>query len=247
MKRIDEELVFEQERWQMVEEQLIHRDIYDIRVLDAMRAVPRHQFISAPSRHLAYADGPLPIGKGQTISQPYIVALMTQLLELQGDETVLEVGTGSGYQAAILSRLALQVHTIERHAALARQAEHILELLNYSNVKVHVGDGSLGLEAYAPYDAIIVTAAAPQVPPPLFDQLKPDGVLVIPVGDRESGFAGGGQFLERWRRREGEKGDHKMEKTGEAREGQSTRAEFYRERIAPVAFVPLLGQLGWTE
>lgn len=246
MKRINEELVFENERWRMVEEQLANRDIHDPRVLEAMRSVPRHYFVPGENRRMAYADGPLPIGRGQTISQPYIVALMTQLLELQGDETVLEIGTGSGYQAAILARLAFQVHTIERHAILARRAVRTLDLLNYSNVKVHFGDGSLGLKKYAPYDAIIVTAAAPQIPQPLFEQLTADGVLVIPVGERDYGFAGCAQYLERWRPAGAESGRPTIE-TSQVSETPSARPLFRREVIAPVAFVPLLGELGWAE
>lgn len=169
---------------------------------------------------MAYADGPLPIGSGQTISQPYIVALMTQLLELKGNEKVLEIGTGSGYQAAILAYLASEVHTVERHADLARLAARILRDLDLKNVVVHVGDGSRGLFEFAPYDGILVTAGSPQVPPPLFDQLADGGRLVIPVGGRT------GQYLERWRR-------------------SGTRVE--SEELTPVAFVPLRGEFGWQE
>lgn len=215
----DEEL-YTQSRLRMVETQMSCRDIDDPRVLEVMRTVPRHVFVPLENRQFAYTDGPLPIGSGQTISQPYIVALMTQLLELKGSENVLEVGTGSGYQAAILGNLAIQVHTIERHAGLARDAEEILRDLGLENVKIHIGDGSLGLPDFAPYDCIIVTAAAPHVPQALLDQLAAGGRLVIPVGGRY------GQYLERWRRKDG---------------------KFELETITPVAFVPLVGKEGWGE
>ncbi len=204
----------------MVSEQLQQRNIRDGRVLDAMRSVPRHLFVPPEHRHLAYADSPLPIGEEQTISQPYIVALMSQLLDLGGAEIVLEVGTGSGYQAAVLSVLAQTVHTIERHANLAARAEKTLHALGYENVFVHVGDGSRGLQEFAPYDGIVVTAAAPQVPELLLEQLSDGGRLVIPVGAR------GNQSLERWIR----SGD-----------------EFEQELLTGVAFVPLVGQFGWQE
>lgn len=208
------------ERQRMVEEQLITRDIYSPSVLDAFRSVPRHRFVPLDHRHLAYADGPLPIGQGQTISQPYIVALMTQLLGLKGDEIVLEIGTGSGYQAAILSCLAREVHSIERHAPLADSASEILVELGFENVYVHVGDGTLGWPECAPYDGILITAAAPNVPQPLLDQLVDGGRLVVPVGGR------GAQFLECWFR---------------------LGSEYRCDQIAPVAFVPLVGEHGWEE
>lgn len=220
LKRSSEDPDYLADRQRMVEEQIKRRDIYDRRVIDALQTVPRHCFIPEEHRHLAYVDGPLPIGNGQTISQPYIVALMTQLLQLKGDETVLEVGTGSGYQAAILACLAKQVHTIERHPGLAAQAIHILKELEIDNVSVHIGDGSLGLPEYAPYQAIIVTAAAPKVPKPLLNQLDASGRLVIPVGGLW------GQNLECWQRQ----GD-----------------QFDREVLTPVAFVPLRGEEGWEE
>lgn len=213
-----EEAAYKRERERMVREQLLSRDIRDERVLEAMHQVPRHLFVTPENRHLAYADGPLPIGSGQTISQPYIVALMSQLLKLEGDETVLEIGTGSGYQSAVLSHLAVEVHTIELHESLAKKAQATLEELGLTNVHVHIGDGSKGWPEAAPYEGIIVTAAAPQVPRPLFDQLDEGGRLVLPVGSR------GGQYLERWTRQD---------------------AEFKREQIAPVAFVPLFGEHGW--
>ncbi len=206
------------ERERMVEEQLGGRDITDDRVLQAMRGVPRHAFVRPQDQLLAYADAPLPIGHRQTISQPYIVALMTQLLELQPADNVLEVGTGSGYQAAVLGRLARQVYTLERIPELAERAQRVLEALGCSNVEVIVGDGSAGCPEHAPYPAIIVTAAAPRVPEPLRQQLADGGRLVLPVGSRD------GQMLERWTRH----GD-----------------DLIRERVAPVAFVPLIGDHGW--
>jgi protein-L-isoaspartate(D-aspartate) O-methyltransferase len=208
------------ERQRMVDEQIVARGLRDVRLLDAMRSVPRHYFVPPEYRHLAYADGPLPIGSGQTISQPYIVALMTQLLNLTGEEKVLEIGTGSGYQAAVLACLARQVYTIERHAELAKRAETTLANLNFLNVSVHVGDGSLGLPASAPYQAIVVTAAAPRLPQSLQDQLDDDGRIVIPVGGQL------GQYLECWRRQ---------------------GSEFTRDVLVPVAFVPLRGVQGWEE
>jgi protein-L-isoaspartate(D-aspartate) O-methyltransferase len=208
------------DRERMVAEQFIARDIADRRVLLAMRRVPRHRFVPPDHRHLAYADSPLPIGQNQTISQPYIVALMTQMLGLKGSEVVLEIGTGSGYQAAVLALLAKEVHTIERHQRLADRAAEILVELGYENVRIHVSDGSQGWPENAPYDAIIATAAAPRAPQPLLDQLAEGGRLVIPIGGR------GGQHLERWVRSGG---------------------RFESEQGAPVAFVPLVGEHGWGE
>ena len=211
---------FERERLLMVREQLIARDIADPRVLAAMRDVPRHLFVEEELRPQAYRDGPLPIGHDQTISQPYIVALMTQLLELEGAETVLEIGTGSGYQAAVLARLARQVFSIERLADLAQAASQRLADLGLDNVEVLVGDGSQGLPDQAPFDAILVAAAAPSAPPPLTSQLAPGGRLVLPIGTRD------GQELERWRRR------------GDA---------WHIDRVSPVLFVPLMGRWGHGE
>jgi protein-L-isoaspartate(D-aspartate) O-methyltransferase len=172
----------------MVERQLARRGIDDARVLDAMREVPRELFVPEDQRRRAYRDGALRIGEGQTISQPWIVACMSQLLELRGDETVLEVGTGSGYGAAVLSRLAAEVVTIERFESLAAQARATLEELGYDNVEVRVGDGSRGAPDRAPFGGISVTATAPGEPPQaLFDQLAPGAALVCPVarGRRE--------------------------------------------------------------
>ena len=209
---------YEKEREHMVESQLARRGIKAKRVLDAMRQVPRHLFVPKDMRGLAYCDGPLPIGHGQTISQPYIVALMTELLELTGQEKVLEIGTGSGYQAAILSRLVHQVYSIERHTVLIEQAEEVLAQLGYDNVVVKVGDGTLGWPEHSPFEAIIITAAAPDVPRPLIDQLADGGRLVAPVGSRWS------QALVKVK---------------------SQGGLLVRERLTAVAFVPLIGEHGW--
>lgn len=211
---------YQEERQRMVADQIARRGIKDQRVLDALRSVPRHEFVPPDQRDHAYRDAPLPIGDQQTISQPYIVALMTSLLELHGDEIVLEVGTGSGYQAAILAELAEQVYTIERIERLAEESQQRLQRLGYGNVRVITRDGTAGLPEFAPYEAILVTAAAPRVPPPLERQLADGGRLVLPVGGRM------GQVLERWRRA----GDRVVS-----------------ERITPVAFVPLIGQHAWQE
>jgi protein-L-isoaspartate(D-aspartate) O-methyltransferase len=207
-------------RERMVREQLVARDINDPLVLKAMNEVPRHLFVPEELRDKAYRDGPLPIGQDQTISQPYIVALMTQVLNLRGGETVLEVGTGSGYQTAVLSRMAKQVFSIERHAELAGRAGAILAQLGYDNVEVVVGDGSQGLPDQAPFDAILVAAAAPDLPGPLEAQLADGGRLVMPVGGPQ------GQMLARVTRQ----GDH-----------------WHVERVTPVMFVPLVGRHGWSE
>jgi len=166
----------------MVDRQIRRRGVTDRDVLDAMERVPRHEFVPSQYRSQAYADHPLPIGFGQTISQPYIVALMTQLLELKPDYRVLEVGTGSGYQAAILAEIVQEVYTVEIIEALATQASERLARLGYTNVRVRCGDGYFGWEEHAPYDAIIVTAAASEIPEPLLAQLMDGGKLVVPVG-----------------------------------------------------------------
>jgi protein-L-isoaspartate(D-aspartate) O-methyltransferase len=204
----------------MVENQIARRGLHNPRLLEAFRKVPRHCFIPEDCRKNAYDDGPLPIGLQQTISQPYIVALMTNLLQLEGDENVLEVGTGSGYQAAILAELARTVHTLERHPALAEHAAATLRELGYTSVFCHAGDGCLGWPLAAPFQGILVTAAAPTPPPPLLDQLADGGKLVIPVGDHY------GQDLQVWERH----GSH-----------------FEPETIIPVMFVPLRGAHGWSE
>jgi protein-L-isoaspartate(D-aspartate) O-methyltransferase len=173
---------YERERLRMVEDQLVRRGITDARVLDAMRRVPRHLFVEEALRDRAYGDHPLPIGEGQTISQPYIVGLMTSLLALEGREKVLEVGTGSGYQTAVLAQLARRVCSIERLAPLATRARALLEGLGCNNVWVRVGNGALGWPDEAPFDRILVTAGGPGVPPPLFEQLAEGGRMVLPVG-----------------------------------------------------------------
>lgn len=205
-------------RKHMVEDQLVARGVLDPRLLTAMDSVPRHLFIPADDLPWAYADGPLPIGHGQTISQPYIVALMTELLHVETRHRVLEVGTGSGYQAAVLGLLAADVHTVEVVPELATQATRILNDLCYDNVYVHTGDGSLGWPEAAPFDGILVAAAAPSAPQPLLDQLADEGRLVIPVGGR------GYQHLEVW-----------------IRTGQDFKCQ---DNLA-VAFVPLRGVHGW--
>jgi protein-L-isoaspartate(D-aspartate) O-methyltransferase len=217
---MEDEAYYANLRNRMVNEQIISRGISDRRLLDALSELPRHWFVPEEYANIAYSDSPLPIGRGQTISQPYIVALMTELLLLQGDENVLEVGTGSGYQAALLASLSRQVHTIERHTTLAENAEKALIRLGLTNVTVHVGDGSLGLPDNAPFQAIMITAAAPRVPQPLYDQLDEGGRLVLPEG------GAGGQMLDRWFKQDG---------------------ELVQEHITPVAFVPLRGQHGWKE
>jgi protein-L-isoaspartate(D-aspartate) O-methyltransferase len=202
----------------MVTQQLLKRGIRDARVLQAVRDTPRHLFVPTRHRLMAYEDIPLPIGHEQTISQPLMVAMMTEALQLQGHERVLEIGTGSGYQAAILSHLAVVVFSIERIPELAAQARATLAMAGIMNVHVLVGDGSLGLPEHGPYDAIVVTAASPKVPPALVDQLKPGGRLVIPVGDRHE------QTLMRL---------------------TMTDAGPHLERLGGCRFVPLIGQQGW--
>jgi protein-L-isoaspartate(D-aspartate) O-methyltransferase len=175
---------FAAERQQMVQRQLMARGINDNRVLGAMAKVPREEFVTPESRVASYEDGPLPIGYGQTISQPYIVAFMTEQLRPQPGDRVLEIGTGSGYQAAILAELVSEVYSIEIVAPLAKNAETTLQRLGYKNVHVKIGDGYKGWPEPAPFDAIIVTCAPDRVPQPLVDQLKDGGRMVIPVGDR---------------------------------------------------------------
>ncbi|MFH1415205.1 MAG: protein-L-isoaspartate(D-aspartate) O-methyltransferase [Elusimicrobiota bacterium] len=176
--------IYSEERKAMVQNQIIHRGVSDIRVLNVMEKVPRHLFVPENMISSAYTDNPLPIGYDQTISQPYIVALMTELLELDGSEKVLEIGTGSGYQAAVLAELADEVYTIEIVDELAEQAGAILTGLGYANIKVKSGDGFLGWPEYAPFDAIIVTCAPENIPGPLIKQLAEGGRIVIPVGPR---------------------------------------------------------------
>ncbi len=207
-------------REKMVSEQIARRGLHAPRLLEAFRHVPRHSFVSPECQKNAYDDGPLPIGSGQTISQPYIVALMTSLLALEGKENVLEIGTGSGYQAAILAELARTVHTIERHSPLAERASETLHTLGYANIFIHTGDGTRGWPDASPYQGILVTAASPNPPQPLLDQLAEGGRLVIPVGNHY------GQDLQVWERH----GD-----------------KFEPESIIPVMFVPLRGEFGWKD
>ena len=202
----------------MVDTQIARRGVTDPKVLAAMHKVPRHRFLPPEARQYAYADSPVRIGNGQTISQPYIVAFMTELLHVRGEDEVLDVGTGSGYQAAVLGELAREVHTIERFPALAAEAEKVLTDLGYTNVHVHIGDGTKGYPQKAPYDRILVGAAAPQVPESLKMELTDGGRLVIPVGTRTS------QHLEIWDR----SGD-----------------DFRISNSIPVVFVPLVGEEGW--
>ena len=204
----------------MVTQQLRGRDIADERVLEAMRAVPREAFVPEELRSRACDDAALPIGEGQTISQPYMVAAICQALALSGRERVLDVGTGSGYQAAVLAELADEVHTIERVPELADRARRSLAAAGYGRVRVYVGDGTLGLPDEAPFDAIAVAAAAPGIPEPLYDQLAPRGRLVLPVGSRR------GQELQLVVR---------------SPEGPATI------RSVPCRFVPLLGAKGFAE
>jgi len=177
---------FQAERERMVRRQLAERGIREVRVLDAMSKVPRHEFIPETLRQEAYEDHPLPIGEGQTISQPYIVAAMLEHLALQATDRVLEVGTGSGFVTALLSLLCAEVYSVERHAQLAALAESTLHRLRYRRMKIRVGDGSQGWPEYAPFDAILVSAATPEMPPALFAQLREGGRLVVPVGPPSS-------------------------------------------------------------
>lgn len=169
-------------RKRMVEEQLVGRGIKDERLRDVFLKVERHRFVPVDLIAGAYGDFPVPIGEGQTISQPYIVALMTELLELAGQEKVLEIGTGSGYQAAILAQLAKEVYSVERFSGLAQKAEGVLKSLGYHNVKIKVGDGTLGWPEEAPFDRIIITAASPRIPLPFAEQLKESGKMILPLG-----------------------------------------------------------------
>jgi len=204
----------------MIREDLLGRGVHDPAVLAAMREVPREAFVDEGMQELAYEDHPLPIAEGQTISQPYIVAYMTEALELSGTDRVLEIGTGSGYAAAVLSRIVTTVHTVERLGGLANSARRRLGMLGYTNIVVHEGDGTLGWQEHAPYDAIVVTAAAPQLPQPLLDQLAIGGRLVIPVGT-SSDF----QIL--------------------ARVLRVTEHDYRTEELCGVRFVPLIGAAGW--
>jgi len=207
----------EKDRERLIEH--LRHEISDERVLDAVARVRRELFVPRSSRHLAYEDRPLPIGEGQTISQPFIVALMTQSLELVGTEKVLELGTGSGYQAAILAELAREVITVERLPKLALSARRTLNNLGYTNVKVHLAKRTLGWRAEAPYDAIVVTAAAPRIPKELMDQLVVGGRLVVPVGSR-------------W--------EQDLLQVIKRKEGTTIK------NLTPCRFVPLIGEEAWS-
>ena len=211
---------FDIARKRMVDSQLVSRGIKDRRVIEAMLKVPRHLFVEEAMAAQAYSDNPLPIGEKQTISQPFMVALMTELLELTGSEKVLEIGTGSGYQAAVLALLAERVYTVERIRSLAVRARKVLDSMGQTNVNVKIDDGTIGWEAEAPFDAIMVTAGAPDIPPSLVAQLAPGGRLVIPVGDVFD------QTLLRIRKR--------------------PDGTLVRERSVDCRFVRLIGRQGWN-
>jgi protein-L-isoaspartate(D-aspartate) O-methyltransferase len=211
---------YEKERGRMVDEQLVSRGVKDERVLATMRKIPRHEFLPEAIRGMAYADNALPLGEGQTMSQPYMVALMTELLGLKGPERVLEIGTGSGYQAAVLAELCGKVYTVERIKSLADKARVTFDRLGYKSVAIKIYDGTYGWKEMAPFDAIMVTAGSPDIPAPLVEQLKEGGRMVIPVGERY------GQEL------------ITVVKTAE---GMVT------SRSIACVFVPLIGNHGWKE
>ena len=207
-------------RKNMVRDQIMRRGIDDARLLQIFRQVPRHAFVPVDYADAAYADQPLPIGHGQTISQPYIVALMTNCLDLNGKEKVLEIGTGSGYQTAILAALAKEIYSVEIIKELSQRAGEAFDLLGIDNIHLFIADGSSGLKEHQPYDRIIITAAVPSLSDEIKDQLKVGGRIVAPIGDRFR------QHLEIWKRNE---------------EG------FIKEKILPVVFVPLRGKYGWQD
>jgi len=210
---------FSHAREKMVEEQIKGRGIKDTRVLEAMKKVERHKFVDEGLHHRAYSDSPLPIGKSQTISQPYIVALMVEKLELKGNEKVLEIGTGSGYLSAILSELCEKVFSIERDTFLAKRARKTLDELCYHNVIVKINDGTLGWKEFAPYDGIIVSAGSPMIPHNLLDQLRENGKLVIPVGDM-----------------------HQQRLCAVTKK----KGRYSTEEVCNCVFVPLIGTEGWN-
>ncbi|HAM50641.1 MAG TPA: protein-L-isoaspartate O-methyltransferase [Nitrospiraceae bacterium] len=209
---------FEKLRDEMVENQLVSRGITDSRVLHVMRKVPRHLFMDESTWYTAYDDLAFPIGEGQTISQPYMVAIMTELLALKGDEAILEIGTGSGYQTAILAELSKDVYTIERIQALSEKAGEVIKKLGYSNVHLKVGDGTLGWPEAAPFARIVITAGTPETPEPLIEQLSEGGIILAPVGDRFSQ-----QLLKAMKR----------------------KGKLSKEYHTPCVFVPLVGKYGW--
>jgi protein-L-isoaspartate(D-aspartate) O-methyltransferase len=210
---------FSEFRRQMVHLQLRSRGITDVRVLEAMGTVPREAFVPKEYQHLAYEDGPVPIGKGQTISQPLTVAFMCEALRLRGNEKVLEIGTGCGYSAAVLSHLASEVWSVESIASLAKAAQHRFQLLGYHNIYVSIGDGTLGLPSAAPFDAISVTAGGPTLPPPFCEQLAEGGRIVMPIGDSPTS-----QMMMRFTKNDG---------------------QLIQEELGCFAFVPLIGKHGW--
>ncbi len=212
---------YSSKRQRMVETQLLTRGIKDPRVIAAMRKVPRHLFLDEALWPEAYEDHPVPIGEKQTISQPYIVAVMTEALKLSGTEKILEIGTGSGYQAAILAELAEQVYSIERLPSIAKRARKILDELKYANIVITIGDGTLGWKEHSPYDGIIVTAASPYPPKALLDQLKVGGRLIIPIGDEFT------QDLTLYLRESNE--------------------DYNKESYGGCRFVKLIGEQGWRE
>ena len=210
---------FKELREFMVKNQLIPRGIRDERVLNAMRKVPRHLFVDESIQYVAYDDMAHSIGEGQTISQPYMVAVMTELLELKGEEKVLEIGTGSGYQAAILSDIAKDVYTIDRVTSLVKLAEERFHSFGYINIHVKVGDGTLGWPEESPFERIIITAGTPKIPEPLIEQLSEGGILVGPVGDRF---------------------------TQQLLKVKKAKGKLLQEYHTPCVFVPLIGQFGWS-
>jgi protein-L-isoaspartate(D-aspartate) O-methyltransferase len=204
----------------MVQEQIVARGITDARVIAALRRIPRHLFVDPGIVNRAYDDSALPIGEKQTLSQPYMTARMTEALALNGDEKVLEVGTGSGYQTALVAELCFNVFSVEKLRVLSRKARTLLDQLEYQNIALHVGDGTIGWSEHAPYDAIIVSAGSPSMPKPLLDQLSSCGRLVIPVGDEQN------QTLLRVTR---------------------TRSGFEQEQLGECKFVKLFGKYGWRD
>jgi protein-L-isoaspartate(D-aspartate) O-methyltransferase len=204
----------------MVQEQIVARGITDARVIAALRRIPRHLFVDHGIVNRAYDDSALPIGEKQTLSQPYMTARMTEALALNGDEKVLEVGTGSGYQTALVAELCFNVFSVEKLRVLSRKARTLLDQLEYQNIALHVGDGTIGWSEHAPYDAIIVSAGSPSTPKPLLDQLSSCGRLVIPVGDEQN------QTLLRVTR---------------------TRSGFEQEQLGECKFVKLFGKYGWRD
>jgi len=204
----------------MVQEQIVARGITDARVIAALRRIPRHLFVDPGIVNRAYDDSALPIGEKQTLSQPYMTARMTEALALNGDEKVLEVGTGSGYQTALVAELCFNVFSVEKLRVLSRKARTLLDQLEYQNIALHVGDGTIGWSEHAPYDAIVVSAGSPSMPKPLLDQLSSCGRLVIPVGDEQN------QTLLRVTR---------------------TRSGFEQEQLGECKFVKLFGKYGWRD